>query len=52
MAIDDVNHHRLRTHASMEPFIIVTHRQLSSMHPIYKLIHPHMRYTVEINGLA
>lgn len=43
---------RLRTHASMEPYIIATHRQLSSMHPIYKLLHPHMRYTIEINALA
>ncbi|KAK6922379.1 Lipoxygenase, C-terminal [Dillenia turbinata] len=44
--------HWLRTHASMEAYIIATHRQLSSMHPIYKLLHPHMRYTLEINALA
>ncbi|KAH9772716.1 Lipoxygenase 6 [Citrus sinensis] len=44
--------HWLKTHASMEPYIIATHRQLSSMHPIYKLLHPHMRYTLEINALA
>ncbi|KAL9261233.1 Lipoxygenase 6, chloroplastic-like protein [Drosera capensis] len=44
--------HWLRTHASMEPYIIATHRQLSAMHPIYKLLHPHMRYTLEINALA
>ncbi|XP_031400709.1 lipoxygenase 6, chloroplastic [Punica granatum] len=44
--------HWLRTHASMEPYIIATYRQLSSMHPIYKLLHPHMRYTLEINALA
>lgn len=36
----------------MEPYIIATHRQLSSMHPIYMLLHPHMRYTLEINALA
>ncbi|RWW35082.1 hypothetical protein GW17_00000135 [Ensete ventricosum] len=42
----------LRTHAAMEPYIIATHRQLSSMHPIFVLLHPHMRYTLEINALA
>jgi lipoxygenase len=36
----------------MEPFIIAAHRQLSVMHPIFKLLHPHMRYTLEINALA
>lgn len=44
--------HWLRTHACMETYIIATHRQLSQMHPIYKLLHPHMRYTLEINALA
>lgn len=43
---------RLRTHAALEPFIIAAHRQLSSMHPIYKLMEPHMRYTLHINALA
>ncbi|KAG6426736.1 hypothetical protein SASPL_110966 [Salvia splendens] len=44
--------HWLRTHACTEPYIIATHRQLSTMHPVYKLLHPHMRYTMEINALA
>ncbi|XP_021746681.1 lipoxygenase 6, chloroplastic-like [Chenopodium quinoa] len=44
--------HWLRTHASVEAYIIATNRQLSQMHPIYKLLHPHMRYTMEINALA
>ncbi|TKY46566.1 Linoleate 13S-lipoxygenase 2-1 [Spatholobus suberectus] len=42
----------LRTHCALEPFIIATNRQLSTMHPVYKLLHPHMRYTMEINSLA
>ncbi|PUZ47343.1 hypothetical protein GQ55_7G157700 [Panicum hallii var. hallii] len=44
--------HWLRTHACMEPFIIAAHRQLSAMHPIFKLLKPHMRYTLKINALA
>ncbi|KAL5218682.1 hypothetical protein ABZP36_019366 [Zizania latifolia] len=44
--------HWLRTHATMEPFILAAHRHLSAMHPIFKLLHPHMRYTLEINALA
>ncbi|KAK9120026.1 hypothetical protein Scep_018119 [Stephania cephalantha] len=50
--IHQLVNHWLRTHACMEPYIIATHRQLSAMHPIYKLLHPHMRYTLEINALA
>nr|VDD58707.1 unnamed protein product [Brassica oleracea] len=44
--------HWLRTHACLEPFILAAHRQLSAMHPIFKLLDPHMRYTLEINALA
>ncbi|KAG4394531.1 hypothetical protein GLYMA_20G053700v4 [Glycine max] len=44
--------HWLRTHCVVEPFVIATHRQLSSMHPIYRLLHPHLRYTMQINSLA
>ncbi|KAJ0232040.1 Lipoxygenase 4 [Hirschfeldia incana] len=44
--------HWLRTHACLEPFILAAHRQLSALHPIYKLLEPHMRYTLEINGVA
>ncbi|EEF49219.1 linoleate 13S-lipoxygenase 2-1, chloroplastic [Ricinus communis] len=44
--------HWLRTHACVEPYIIAANRQLSEMHPIYRLLHPHFRYTMEINALA
>ena len=44
--------YRLRTHCVTEPYVIATNRQLSVMHPIYALLHPHFRYTVEINALA
>ncbi|KAK9941286.1 hypothetical protein M0R45_017897 [Rubus argutus] len=44
--------HWLRTHCATEPYVIATNRQLSAMHPIYRLLHPHFRYTIEINALA
>ncbi|XP_062154340.1 linoleate 13S-lipoxygenase 3-1, chloroplastic-like [Alnus glutinosa] len=44
--------HWLRTHAALEPFILAAHRHMSAMHPIFKLLDPHMRYTLEINALA
>ncbi|CAF2076928.1 unnamed protein product [Brassica napus] len=43
---------RLQTHAVIEPFIIASNRQLSVVHPIYKLLHPHFRDTMNINALA
>ncbi|KAJ4834857.1 Lipoxygenase 2, chloroplastic [Turnera subulata] len=44
--------HWLRTHCCVEPYIIAANRQLSAMHPIYRLLKPHFRYTMEINALA
>ncbi|KAI9196182.1 hypothetical protein LWI28_021733 [Acer negundo] len=44
--------HWLRTHCCTEPYIIATNRQLSAMHPIYRLLYPHFRYTMKINSLA
>ena len=44
--------YRLNTHAVIEPFVIATNRQLSVMHPIYKLLSPHYRDTMNINALA
>ncbi|CAN6703083.1 unnamed protein product [Malus baccata var. baccata] len=56
LAHDSANHqlvvHWLRTHCSTEPYIIAANRQLSAMHPIYRLLHPHFRYTMAINALA
>lgn len=43
---------RLNTHAVIEPFVIATNRQLSVLHPIHKLLHPHFRDTMNINALA
>ncbi|CAJ1950899.1 unnamed protein product [Sphenostylis stenocarpa] len=44
--------HWLNTHAVMEPFAIATNRNLSVLHPVYKLLYPHYRDTININGLA
>lgn len=57
VAVNDSGNHQLvshwsRTHAVMEPFVIATNRQLSVVHPIYKLLHPHFRDTMDINAVA
>ena len=36
----------------IEPFVIATNRQLSVLHPIYKLLHPHFHDTMNINAFA
>ncbi|XP_013751559.2 linoleate 9S-lipoxygenase 5 [Brassica napus] len=56
-AVNDSGYHQLishwlQTHAVIEPFIIASNRQLSVVHPIYKLLHPHFRDTMNINALA
>ena len=44
--------HWLRTHACLEPFLIAMRRQMSIMHPVFKLMLPHFRYTMHINANA
>lgn len=41
--------HALRAHFAMEPIIMATMRNLSSAHPLYKLLRRHCRYTLAIN---
>ncbi|KAJ3683174.1 hypothetical protein LUZ60_013401 [Juncus effusus] len=57
VAVNDSGYHQLIshwlcTHATVEPFVIATRRQLSAMHPIYKLLDPHLKDTLHINALA
>ncbi|XP_078170260.1 linoleate 9S-lipoxygenase 5-like isoform X1 [Carex rostrata] len=57
VAVNDSGYHQLishwlYTHATVEPFVIATKRQLSAMHPIYKLLDPHFKDTMHINALA
>ena len=37
--------HYLMGHACQEPFIIALMRNVSAMHPVFKLMRPHFRYT-------
>ncbi|HEY9697419.1 MAG TPA: lipoxygenase family protein [Trichocoleus sp.] len=55
--IADVNFHEAvshfaRTHLLVEPFVITTHRQLPTTHPLFKLLVPHFQGTLAINFAA
>ena len=52
--VADANHHEMsahlgRTHLVMEPFAVVTPRQLAPNHPVRLLLEPHLRFLLARN---
>ena len=50
--VHEVVEHLVRAHMIVEVFEIAMHRALPKVHPIHKLLDPHMEYTMAVNNSA